>query len=100
VATDPPRIYTGDAIDVCPALAAELPRGEPRVIFHAMTRLHVPTGRRAAFDAALAALGRRAPLYRLSLEGQGALDLRDPAGSLTHLARVGARLEWVEPLAF
>jgi hypothetical protein len=65
-----------------------------------MTRLHVPADRRTAFDAALAALGRHAPLYRLSLEGQGEIDLRDPAGSLTHLARVGARLAWVEPLAF
>lgn len=97
VAADPPVMRGGDAIDVCPALAAELPPGEPRVVFHAITRLHVPPANLGAFDAALATLGENAPLYRLSLEGQGELDLRDPSGSLTHLARVGPRLEWIAP---
>src|SRR6185436_14436447 len=36
VAADPPPIRAGDAIDVCPALSAELPPGEPRVVFHAI----------------------------------------------------------------
>jgi hypothetical protein len=98
VAADPPPIVLGDAVDVCPVLAAELPPGEPRVIFHAMTRMHVPPDRRDTFDTALGALGRDAPLYHLSLEGQGKLDLRDPEGSLVHLARVGGRVEWVAPL--
>lgn len=97
VAADPPVMRGGDAIDVCPALAAELPPGEPRIVFHAITRLHVPPANLGAFDAALATLGENAPLYRLSLEGQGELDLRDPSGSLTHLARVGPRLEWLAP---
>jgi hypothetical protein len=98
VAADPPTIHAGDAITVCPVLAEDLPPGEPRVVFHAVTRLHVPPDRLAAFDAALATLGHHAPLYRLSLEGQGELDLRRPDGTLTHLARVGPRLEWVAPL--
>ncbi|MGN6810863.1 MAG: DUF2332 domain-containing protein [Thermomicrobiales bacterium] len=97
VAADPPPIRAGDAIDVCPELAAELPPSEPRVVFHAITRLHVPADRLGAFDAALAALGHNAPLYWLSLEGQGELDLRDSSGVLTHLARVGPRIEWVAP---
>jgi hypothetical protein len=97
VAADPPSIRAGDAIDVCPTLAAELPPGEPRVVFHAITRLHVPADRLGAFDAALATLGHDAPLYWLSLEGQGELDLRVPSGALIHLARVGPRLEWVAP---
>ena len=78
--------------------AEELPPGEPRVVFHAMTRLHVPPDRLDAFDAALASLGRDAPLYRLSLEGRGELALRGPTGELVHLAKVGPRLEWVAPL--
>jgi len=98
VAADPPAMRAGDAIDVCPALAADLPPGEPRVVFHAITRLHVPAKNLGAFDAALAALGENAPLYRLSLEGQGELDLRDPSGTSTHLARAGARIEWLAPL--
>ena len=98
VAADPPPIRAGDAIAVCPSLAEELPPGEPRVVFHAITRLHVPPDRLDAFDAALASLGSNGPLYWLSLEGQGELDLRDPGGAVTHLARVGPRLEWVTPV--
>jgi hypothetical protein len=98
VAADPPRIIAGDAVAVCPALAAELPADEPRVVFHSMTRMHVPADRLAAFDAAIGALGQHAPLFWLSLEGQGELDLRRPDGSLSHLARMGGRIEWVEPL--
>jgi hypothetical protein len=98
VAADPPRMLAGDATDVCPALAAELPPGQPRVVFHAVTRLHVPADRLAAFDAALTSLGETGPLYWLSFEGQGELDLRDPSGTLTHLARVEGHLEWIEPI--
>jgi hypothetical protein len=96
VASDPPSIRAGDAVEACPALAERLPPGEPRVVFHAVTRLHVPVERRDAFDAAIASLGRNAPLYWLSFEGQGELDLRGPSGALTHLARVEGHLEWVE----
>jgi hypothetical protein len=98
LADDPPRIQAGDAVDVCPRLAASLPPGEPRVVFHAMTRLHVPSDRLAAFDAAIETFGRDAPLWWLSLEGPGALDLRTPRGQVLHLARTGARIEWVEPV--
>jgi hypothetical protein len=110
VAADPPPIRAGDAIDVCPALAAELPAGEPRVVFLAATRLHVPADRRDAFNAAIESLGRTAPLYRVILEGpddrsraeslshEGTLDLRSPDGSLAHLAIVDGHLESVKPL--
>ena len=110
VAADPPPIRAGDATAVCPALAAELPPGEPRVVFLAATRLHVPADRRDAFDAAIASLGRDAPLYVVSLEGmrgrspagplshEGTLDLLGPDGSLARLARVDGHLESVEPL--
>lgn len=98
LAADPPPIHAGDAVDVCPRLAASLPSGEPRVVFHAMTRLHVPPDRLTAFDAAIETFGRDAPLWWLSLEGPGALDLRGPDGTVTHLARAGARIEWIEPL--
>lgn len=110
VAADPPPIRAGDAIMVCPALAADLPPGEPRVVFLAATRLHVPADRRDAFDAAISSLGRDAPLYVVSLEGprnrgpagllthKGPLDLLSPDGSLTQLAIVEGHLESVEPL--
>jgi hypothetical protein len=58
----------------------------------------VPPDRLGSFDAAIGSLGREAPLYWLSLEGRGELNLRRPDGELTHLARVSSRLEWVEPV--
>jgi hypothetical protein len=63
VADDPPTILAGDAIDVCPTLARSLPPDEPRLVFHAATRMHVPENRRARFDEAIDALGENAPLY-------------------------------------
>jgi hypothetical protein len=42
---EPPAIIAGDAIDACPALDCELPAGRTRVVFHAATRMHVPTKR-------------------------------------------------------
>jgi hypothetical protein len=100
----------GGAIDVCPALAAELPAGEPRVVFLAATRLQVPADRRDIFDEAIASFGRDAALYEVSLEGprdyssvgplshDGTVDLLSPDGSLTQLAVVDGHLESVEPL--
>jgi len=67
-AADPPPIVAGDAIDVCPRLGRDLPPGEPRVVFHAATRMHVPPPRRAAFDAAIDDLGAGGPLYHAWLE--------------------------------
>ena len=60
VAADPPTILRGDAIELLPRLDAErLADNIPMVVFHAMVRIDVPAERRAAFDAAIAALGRR-----------------------------------------
>lgn len=99
VAADPPSIHPGDAINLCPALAASLPPGQPRVVFHSMTRMHVPPDRLDQFDAAIDQFGGDGPLYRLSLEGQGELFLRGPDGSHTQLARLGGRIEWIAPRA-
>ena len=59
LATDRPVVIAGDAIDVCPGLGRDLPPGEPRVVFHAATRMHVPPSRRAAFDEAIDSVGER-----------------------------------------
>jgi hypothetical protein len=67
-AADPPAILSGDVIDVLPGLAGTLPAGQPRVVFHAATRMHVPTGRLTAFDAAIERAGDNGPLWRLSIE--------------------------------
>jgi hypothetical protein len=111
VAADPPPILAGDAVDVCPALARTLPPGQPRVVFHSATRMHVRPDRLGAFDAAIAAFGVDGPLYCLSLEDKPdhdprpaparhgtALTLRRPDGTTSILAVVDGHLHWIEPL--
>ena len=68
VAADPPAIMAGDAISVCPRLGRSLPPGEPRVVFHAATRMHVPKARRAAFDEAIDSIADGGPLFHAWLE--------------------------------
>jgi len=88
-AADPPPIRAGDAIDVLPGIAATLPDGAPRMVFHSATRMHVPAGRLAAFDTAIAGLGAGGPLWWLSLEGTAD---PDPRPAEARQARPGAGL--------
>jgi hypothetical protein len=110
VAADPPTVLPGDATEVCPRIAAGLPPGEPRVAFHAATRLPVAPSRWADFDRAVDALGENGPLYRLSLEYPPdpdprpaparpgvALTLRRPDGTCALLAVVEGHLHWIDP---
>jgi hypothetical protein len=110
LAADPPPLVAGDAIDVCPKLAGELPPGEPRVVFHAATRMHVPAERRTAFDDAIDSIGEEGPLYHVWLEppyaphhrypaDAGVLAMHGPDGdALLSLVRVDGHLQWLEPL--
>jgi hypothetical protein len=110
VAADPPTILQGDAIEMLPRLDAQtLPDDIPLVVFHAMVRVHVPADRRAAFDAVIAALGRRRRVLHVSLEipPRGSLydrrapvlALRDSEGEDRDLARVEGHGRWIEPLS-
>jgi hypothetical protein len=105
VAHDPPRMVEGDVIDVGAKVAASIPEGEPRVVFHAATRLHVPPERVAAFDAAINAFGEGGPLFHLSQERADApnthpvLALQRPgAAAPVHLALTEGYANWIEPL--
>lgn len=111
VAADPPTIIAGDAIDVCPALGKRLPPGEARVVFHAATRMHVPTERRAAFDEAIDAIGEDGPLYHIWQEPiaaphagmpsdpRGVLALHGPGDDQPiSLVQVSGHLDWIAPL--
>jgi hypothetical protein len=84
-AADPPSVRAGDAIDLLPGIGRELPAGEPRVVFHSATRMHVPGERLDAFDAAIAQLNDGGPLWRLSIEESPDPDPRPSA-------RLGAAL--------
>jgi hypothetical protein len=109
-AADPPPILAGDVIDVLPGIAGTLAAGEPRVVFHSATRMHVPAGRLAAFDAAIERAGDTGPLWRLSIEDapeaqsrprtarQGpALQLRRPGAAVAEtIAIVDGHLAWID----
>ena len=110
-AADPPPVRAGDAIDLLPGIGRELPAGEPRVVFHSATRMHVPADRLDAFDAAIAQLGDGGPLWWLSIEESpdpdprpsparlgAALLLRRPGGATETLAVVDGHLRWIEML--
>jgi hypothetical protein len=73
--------------------------------------MHVPRERRAAFDAAIRAVGETGPLWWLSIENSpdpdprpqparpgAALLLRDPAGHTQTVAVVDGHLRWIETL--
>jgi hypothetical protein len=92
VAANPPRTYAGDAVDLLPGVVAEVPRGAPIVIFHSATRLHVPPGRREAFDAAIAGAGREHELFHLSYEAARGLGEQGFALELRRGGRPGRRL--------
>jgi hypothetical protein len=109
VAQDPPEIRAGDAVDVLPRVAAELPAGEPRIVYHSATRMHVPPDRLAAFDEAIESVGDNGPLWWLSVEdapnpdprpnptrrGAG-LHVRAPDGEEHTVAVVNGHLRWIE----
>ena len=101
VAADPPTILQGDAIEMLPGLDAEmLPDDIPLVVFHAMVRVHVPADRRAAFDAAIAALGGRRRLLHVSLEMPPRGSPHDRRAHLLALrdSRAEGHGRWIQPL--
>lgn len=110
-AVEPQQILAGDAIDVLPQLRARLPTGETRVVFHAATRMHVPSQRRAAFDQAIDAIGDSGPLYHVWHEPNTAphhLDApEDPPAIRWHrpgstrcspLVQIAGHGQWFAPL--
>lgn len=111
LAADPPRMLVGDGIDVCPELGRELPAGEPRVVFHAATRMHVPLDRRAAFDRAIDSIGEHGPLFHVWLEpghvphdgdapdDRPVLRLHGPdSGGTQPLVQIAGHGQWLAPL--
>jgi hypothetical protein len=106
VTADPPRLLAGDIADLADRLDAELPAGEPRVVFHSAVRGHVAPEDQPAFDDAVKRLGTRAPLSELSLES-GLHDDPRTASEDPHfllkldgrpLAFVEGHGAWIEPV--
>jgi hypothetical protein len=111
MADNPVPVVAGDAIDVCGAIGDSLPRGEPRVVFHAATRMHVPPERRGHFDDAIDSIGRGGPLFHVwqepsdvphvgqSVGAHGVLEFHGPDTTTpTQLARIDGHLRWMASL--
>ena len=106
VAADPPRLLAGDIADLADGLDAELPEGEPRVVFHSAVRGHVPPDDQPAFDDAVQRLGTSGPLTELSMESplhdDPQTESDDPHFLLKldgePLAFVEAHGAWIEPV--
>lgn len=96
-ASVPVRVVTGDAVDACPAWSADIPVGEPRIVFHCATRMHVPVDRRAAFDRAINSVGADGPLYRIAIESDG-VQITEPGGATTRRFDIDGHLAWAAPV--
>lgn len=98
----PPRVRYGDALDLLPRLAAELPAGEALVVHHQFTLNQFPDEARARLHAQLAETARVRPVRRIGLEWSGRdraaiLEIAAPDETPRRLARCdphGAWLEW------
>ena len=95
-ARTPVDTLAGDAVDLCPRWADGLPAGQPRVVFHCATRMHVPEAHRPDFDDAIEHVGSGGPLYRIAIEGDG-LVVRGPRRDTIVSYEVDGHLAWVEP---
>ncbi len=95
-ASVPVSVVGGDAEDACPAWSARIPAGEPRIVFHCATRMHVPADGRAAFDRAIDAIASGGPLYRIAIEGDG-IQITEPGGTAARRFDVDGHLAWATP---
>jgi len=93
----PVTTLAGDAIDLCSVWAAGTPVGQPRVVFHCATRMHIPADRLALFDEAIASTGMDGPLYRIAVEGDGIV-ITEPGGQPTKRYDVEGHLAWAKPV--
>jgi hypothetical protein len=95
-AETPVDIRAGDAVDLVPRWSAALPAGEPRIVCHCATRMHVPIERRATFDHAIDDVGSDGPLYRIAIEGDG-VQITEPNRAATRRFDVEGHLVWAAP---
>jgi len=95
-ARTPVEILAGDAVERCPQWAERVPGGEPRIVFHCATRMHVPVERRPTFDQAIDDLGRDGPLYLIVDQG-GGITVSGPDGHTERQFDADGHLTWANP---
>lgn len=69
IATAPPPIRKGDALEFLPEALATMPRGETACVYHSFVTYQFSEENRAALDNILVAASLRRPVWRLSFEG-------------------------------
>ena len=89
----PVDVLAGDAVELCPVWSATIPPGEPRIVFHCATRMHVPVHRRAAFDCAIDDISSDGPMYRIAIEGNG-IQITEPGRAPTCRFDSEGHLAW------
>jgi len=87
---------TGDAIQLAPRWSARLPAGQPRIVFHCATRMHVPVDQLGHFDGAISNIGNDGPVYHIEIEGDG-LVIAGPDATILRTYDVDGHLAWVRP---
>ena len=92
----PVEVMAGDAADLCPVWSARIPHGEPRIVFHCATRMHVAADRRDRFDQAIESIGEDGPLYHVAIEGDG-IQVAEPNQPALSRFDGDGHLAWVMP---
>ncbi len=95
--TVPVDVLAGDAVELCPAWSAQVRPGEPRIVFHCATRMHVPIHRRNAFDRAIDEIASDGPTYRIAIEGDG-IQITEPGRPSARRFNADGHLAWVAPV--
>ena len=95
-ATVPVDVIAGAAQDACSVWSRRIPHGDPRIVFHSATRMHVPLDQRADFDRAIDDLGMDGPIFHIAIEGAG-IQISEPGKpAIRHFDNDG-HLAWVIP---
>jgi hypothetical protein len=79
----PVTMVAGDALETLPDVVADLPEGEPVLLFHTIALYQLPTEAQARLDDIVDALAKTRPLARVSFEPR--------PGSVSPLIHTGAR---------
>jgi hypothetical protein len=102
IAEDPPRLIAGNAIELLGSPSSlDLAPAHAVVVFHAATRAHIPTDRRAAFEQAIRDLGSERRVFWLSLEGppEPLREVEGLPGQLLELTEIDGQREVTRRLA-
>ena len=66
-----PDIRAGDALSLLPDVLSQAPQEGTLCVYHSLLLLQFSTQERATLDDLVALIGRRRPIYRLSMEWDG-----------------------------